>query len=148
MTAKEYLSMPNMLRKKIESDEKNLESYKDFASSISSPQFGEKSQGTHSVDAPFVHCIDKIDELEKEISAEKQKLEALTMQISAQIDMLNSEKEQRVLRYKYLMFMSIPKIASKMSYTKRWVQQLHSDALVSFEKTHPQFTPTSPLVHL
>ena len=43
MTTQEYLSMPDELHKKIVSDVRKLESYKDLASSISSPQFGEKA---------------------------------------------------------------------------------------------------------
>ena len=144
MTTQEYLSMPDELHKKIVSDVRKLESYKDLASSISSPQFGEKVQGTHSTDAPFVHYLSKIDAIEKEISVEKQKLEELKVTIDAQIDLLDSEKEQCVLRYRYLMFMRMSRIAAEMHYSKRRVQQIHAAALKIFERFHP----ISPPFHL
>lgn len=143
MTAKEYLEQPNKLRLKIKSDLKKLDSYKDLASSISSPQFEERVCGTRSVEPPFVRYLGKIDELERKIAEEKRTLEELKVTIDEQIDALASEKEQLILRYRYLMFMSMPEIAEKMSYSMRWAKQIHADALNNFERQHP----TSPLLH-
>lgn len=143
MTVKEYLNRPYILNEQIKEKMKKLESYKDLSCSFSSLGFEEKFSGTRNTDPPFVKYLGKIDELESEINADIDKLNDMKSTIDAQIDELKTFNEQLILRYRYLMFMSIPEIADKIGYTVRWTRKIHVDALQNFEKRHP----TSPLVH-
>ena len=133
MTAKEYLNMPYELHMKIKSDTRRLESFRELATSISSPQFGDKVQTDFRQEAPFVRYICMADELEHEIYADKRRLEELKDEVDRAIDTMESEKEQIVLRYRYVLLMTMPQIAEKMKYTKRRVQQIHSAALEHFK---------------
>ncbi len=48
--------------------------------------------------------------------------------------------EAMVLRYRYVMLLSMKDIARKMHYTLRWTQMIHVKSLTHFETLHP----TSP----
>lgn len=42
-----------------------------------------------------------------------------------------------ILRYRYLMFMPMNQIATKVHYTLRWTQRIHNRAIENFERVHP-----------
>lgn len=134
MTAKEYLNMPSELNKKIESDMKKLEIYRDLASSISSPQLGERVQGTRSTDPPFVKYLGKIDELQRKINADIDELVNLKLELSLQIDRITETNQALVLIYKYVQLLAWKEISKKMNYSVRWIQKIHGEALISFEE--------------
>ncbi len=137
MTAKEYLSQPLDLNRQINKKMKLLESYKALAGSISSPKFDEKVQGTRNVDPPFVQYLAKIEGLETEIAADRERLSKLVLAVDEQISRLDSETEQLVLRYRYLLFMNMQQISERLSYSKRWTRQIHAAALMNFESAPP-----------
>ena len=146
MTAKEYLNRPFTLNNQINDKLVKLECYRELSVSVSSPSFEEKFSGTRNLEPPFVRYLGKISDLEDEIKADYEKLEEMKNGIDAEIDKLEDPYEQLILRYRYLMFMTMPQIASKIHYTLRWTQQIHNRALENFQRVHgssPQFTPTS-----
>lgn len=143
MTAREYLDMPYRILKEIESKSRDMEFYKEMACSMPAIQFGDKVITSKSHDAVYEKYIEKADLLAEEIADNIEKLDEVKREIGAEIELLGKENERMVLRYKYLMFMSISKIADKMGYSERWIKSIHSDAIKSFEIQHP----TSPPVH-
>ena len=64
MTAKEYLKQAYRLDHRINSDISELGRLREMSSGISSPGFGEKVQTSHSGDAPFVKCLERIYDLD------------------------------------------------------------------------------------
>ena len=68
MTAKEYLKQAYRLDHRINSDISELGRLREMSSGISSPGFGEKVQTSHSGDAPFVKCLERIYALEEKIN--------------------------------------------------------------------------------
>lgn len=134
MTAKEYLESPRELDRKINQKLRLLESYKDLAGSISSPNFDEKVQGTRSTDPPFVRYLGKIDELQREIDADIDRLADLKCDLSFQIDRIDEIGQAVVLRYRYVQLLTWAEISEKMNYSVRWIQKIHGKALESFEE--------------
>ena len=70
MTAKEYLKQAYRLDHRINSDIAELGRLREMSSGISSPGFGEKVQTSHSGEAPFVKCLERIYDLEEKINNE------------------------------------------------------------------------------
>jgi hypothetical protein len=146
MTAKDYLNRAFILNNRINDKLIKLECYRDLSSSVSSPSFEEKFSGTRNIEPPFVRYLGKISDLEDEIKADYERLEEIKNEIDAEIDKLEDPYEQLILRYRYLMFMTMPQIATKVHYTLRWTQRIHNRGLENFERVHgssPQFTPSS-----
>ena len=53
--------------------------------------------------------------------------------------------EAIILRYRYVMLLSMKDIARKMHYTLRWTQMIHVKALTHFETLHPTSSRVRPL---
>lgn len=137
MTAKDYLNRPFILNNKINDKLIKLECYKELSTSVSSPSFEEKFSGTRNLEPPFVRYLGKISDLEEEIKADYEKLEDMKKEIDAEIDKLEDPYDQLILRYRYLMFMPMNQIATKVHYTLRWTQRIHNRAIENFERVHP-----------
>lgn len=136
MTAKDYLNRPFILNNRINDKLIKLECYRELSSSVSSPSFEEKFSGTRNLEPPFVRYLGKISELEEEIKTDYEQLEEMKNGIDVEIDKLKDPYEQLILRYRYLMFMTMPQIAAKVHYTLRWTQRIHNRALENFERVH------------
>ena len=144
MTAREYLDMPYQIVKAIESKSRDMEFYREMACSMPAIQFGDKVITSKSHDAIYAKYIERADLLAGEIADNIEKLDEIKREIGVEIDLIGNENERMVLRYKYLMFMSISKIADKMGYSERWIKSIHSDAIKSFEIQHPSSPPVHP----
>ena len=141
MEAKEYLEQPLRLEqtirsRKTEMDELRME-LENGVSSVGFEQHYSSNPNTHS---PHEYAILRITELEDQISDYRKEQVLLMSEVGHSIDLLSDVKEQQVLRYRYLNFLSVEQIARKMNYSPRWVKKLHSRALESFERGHPEFT--------
>ena len=68
MTAKEYLSQAYRLDQRIDSNIAEITRLREMACGISSPSWEEKVQTSRNTDAPFVRCLEKIMDLEKDDS--------------------------------------------------------------------------------
>ena len=63
MTAKEYLKQAYRIDHRINSDIAELGRLREMSTSISSPNLGDKVQISHSGDAPFMKCLERIYDL-------------------------------------------------------------------------------------
>ena len=144
MTAREYLDIPYQTVREIENKTRDMAFYREMACSMPAIQLGDKVITSKNNDAIYEKYIEKVDLLAREISEKRDKLNEVKSDISVKIEKLENENERMVLRYKYLMFMSVPKIADKMSYSERWIKYLHQNAIKSFERLHPSSPPVHP----
>lgn len=140
MTAADFLNQPYVLQRKIRVKEQKAKYYRELAGSVSSPGFEEHYSASRNTDAPFVKYLQKADELEGEIEEDYIRLAELKEKIDRAIDLIEDENEAMVLRYRYVMMLSMKEIARKMYYTLRWTQMIHVRAVTHFETLHP----TSP----
>ena len=137
MTAREFLNRPFHFNNRINDKRAKLECYRQMAYSVRSPSFEEHYSSSRNTDAPFVRFLEKADELEEEIREDEKELERLKTEVSIAIDKLEEPNAQILLYYRYVMFMTMPKIAVEMHYSLRWTKRLHRRALDEFERSHP-----------
>ena len=140
MEAKEFLNQVYTLKRKITVKEQKTMYYRELANSVTSPGFEEHYSASKNTEAPFVRYLQKADELRVEIKTDYLELERLKAEIDKAIEVLTDETEAMVLRYRYVILLSMKDIAKKMHYTLRWTQMIHVKALTHFEILHP----TSP----
>lgn len=137
MTSKEFLNQPYALQGKIRVKEQKAKYYRELADSVSSPGFEEHYSASRNTNAPFVKYLQKADELEREIKEDYIRLADLKGEIDRAINVIEDENEAMVLRYRYVMMLSMKEIAKKMYYTLRWTQIIHVRAVAHFETLHP-----------
>ena len=129
MTSKEYLRQAYRLDQKIHSDIEEVARLREMASSISSPQCGDKVQSTRSNDAPFVRSIEKILELESKINTEIVALVNLKEQMRTVIATVTDTDEQMVLRFRYIHNLTWEQIGNELNADARTIRRWHSTAL-------------------
>ncbi|MEG1926336.1 MAG: flagellar biosynthesis protein FliA, partial [Ruthenibacterium sp.] len=82
MTAKEYLGQAYRLNELINSHIAEIDELRAFSCSLSGSSFGERVDHTRSTDPPFVRCIAKIADMEKELNVEIDRLITLKDEIN------------------------------------------------------------------
>ncbi len=137
MTAREFLNQPFYLNNRINDKRVKLDCYRQMACSVSSPGFEEHYSSSRNTNAPFIRYLEKADELEAEIATDEKELERLKTEVSIAIDKLEEPNEQLLLHYRYVMFMTMPKIAVEMHYSLSWTKKLHRKALEDFGRRYP-----------
>ena len=105
MTAKEYLRQAYRLDHRINSDIAEMERLREMAASVGSPGFEEHYNPNRSTDAPFIHCLEKVWELQEKINKEIDRLIDLKDQMRDVIDKVDNADAQMVLRYRYILGM-------------------------------------------
>lgn len=85
---------------------------------------------SHSDLSEYVAILDKQIELLKEERLEKARC---SQKIERQIRQMEDEKEQEVLRLKYIRGMEWEEVAIEMGYTWRHTHRIHSSALKNFK---------------
>ena len=132
MTAKEYLGQAYRLNELVNSHLAEIDELRSLSCSLSGSNFGERVDHTRSTDPPFVRCITKIVDMEKELGLEIDRLIALKGEINSAIKSLGSPDERMLLRYRYVNNYSWSKIGILMNVSNRTVHRIHSSALKNF----------------
>jgi len=76
-----------------------------------------------------VRCLEKIDEIQRDVEKKVAYLVRLKEEINAAIDMLASRDEQLLLRYRYLDDFTWEEIARMLNVSLRTVHRIHGSAL-------------------
>ena len=128
MTTKEYLQQAYRLDKRINSHIREKEELMQMATSVSSPQWKEDVvQTSKSGDAPFLRTLEKMWELEEQITAEIDK-------------QVSNPDYLMVLRYRYIHNYCWERIGEELLADRRTVIRWH-DAAISQLKV-----PENPIV--
>lgn len=130
MTPKEYLRQAYRLDQKINSDLDEVNSLREMASSVSSPQLGERVQTSRNTDAPFVRCLEKIMDLEEKINKEVELLVELKKEIRSVITTVEDTDERLVLKYRYVHNYTWEQIGNELHADARTVRRWHGKALL------------------
>lgn len=80
-------------------------------------------------------CVDKLSELETELSAKAERLVSFRKEIERRIDALDSSEQKRCLRLRYLEGMTWERVSLEMGYERMQVWRIHGRAL---ENLHPE----------
>lgn len=133
MTAKEYLNQARHLDALINSRLREIDYWRDLSSSVSSTNFdGMPHSPNRPTEAPFVRCIEKIDEIQRNVEEKVAHLIQLRDEMNTQIDMMDSREEQTLLRYRYIDGFTWEEIARVMNVSLRTVHRIHGAALQNF----------------
>lgn len=132
MTAKEYLGQAKHLDTLINCRLRELDYWRDLSKSISGSNFAPHYNPNRPTEAHFVKCIEKIDEIERDIAEKVSYLVGLRDEINAAIDKLENREEQLLLRYRYLDNCSWEEISRMLCVSIRTVHRIHGTALSNF----------------
>lgn len=132
MTAHEYLSQVYVLDRKIKYDLRELENLREMSCSISSPNLGERVDGSRSQEVPFVRALERIWEQQDIINEEIKRLEAIKAEIVSEIDKVQDDDERFVLLYRYIQKMKWSDIGLELCMSEKTVRRKHKMALQKF----------------
>ena len=133
MTAKEYLNQARHLDALINCRLREIDYWRDLSSSVSGMKFdGMTHSPNRPTEAPFVRCLEKIDEIQRDVEDKVAYLVRLKEEINTAIDMLASRDEQLLLRYRYLDDFTWEEIARMLNVSLRTVHRIHGSALQNF----------------
>lgn len=133
MTAKEYLRQALRLDAMIESRLRELDYWRGLSTSVGGCRLEPNYNPNHPKEAPFVRCLYKIDEIERDINEKISHLVDLKMEIGNAIDKMDNPDEQLLLRYRYLEKRGWDEIASLLHVSERTVHRIHGTALLNFK---------------
>lgn len=133
MTAKEYLNQARHLDALINCRLREIDYWKELSSSVSGMRFyGMPHNPNRPTEAPFVRCLEKIDEIQRSVEEKIAYLVRLKEEINTAIDKLESRDEQLVLRYRYLDDCTWEEISRMLNVSLRTVHRIHGSALQNF----------------
>ena len=133
MTAKEYLNQARHLDALINCRLREIDYWKELSGSVSGMRFdGMPHSPNRPTEAPFVRCLEKIDEIQRDVAQKVELLVAIRDKINTAIDKLADRDEQMVLRYRYLDNLSWTEISMMMNVSERTVYRIHGTALQNF----------------
>ena len=133
MTAKEYLNQARHLDALINCRLREIDYWKELSSGVSGMRFdGMPHNPNRPTEAPFVRCLEKIDEIRRDVAQKVELLVAIRDKINTAIDKLADRDEQMVLRYRYLDNLSWTEISMMMNVSERTVYRIHGAALQHF----------------
>ena len=133
MTVKEYLGQAYLLDKRIKSDTLECEELRIMAQTISSPGFEEHYNSTKNTDAPYVHTLEKMMDMENKIIMEMDLLLELKKQIRDVISQVEKPEHQMILKYRYIHNYSWPKIGDMVCADTTTVQRWHNKAIAKIK---------------
>lgn len=132
MTAKEYLNQARHLDALIHCRLREIDYWRDLSSSVSGSSFEEHHNPNRPTEAPFVRCLEKIDEIQHSVEEKVAYLICLKEEINKAIDKLDNRDEQLLLRYRYLDNCTWEEIAAMLNVSIRSVHRIHGMALQHF----------------
>jgi RNA polymerase sigma factor (sigma-70 family) len=132
MTAKEYLNQARHLDALINCRLREIDYWKDLSSGVSGSSFEPHYNPNHPTEAPFVRCLEKIDEIQRSVEEKVAYLIKLRDEINSRIDMLDNREEQLLLRYRYLDGCTWEEIGRMLNVSLRTVHRIHGTALQHF----------------
>lgn len=132
MTTKEYLNQARHLDALIHCRLREIDYWRDLSSSVSGSSFEEHHNPNRPTEAPFVRCLEKIDEIQHSVEEKVAYLICLKEEINKAIDKLDNRDEQLLLRYRYLDNCTWEEIAAMLNVSIRSVHRIHGMALQHF----------------
>lgn len=132
---KEYLTGYRKACKKIESLKEQLESLREIERSIKSQQLSDMQKGSnHHQD--LSDLMVKLEDLQAQIADAITDSCKIKLEIEEALWKLDDPEEARVLRFRYIYFMTGREISSTMSYSPRQIWRLHDNAIKNLKMAH------------
>ncbi len=132
MTAKEYLSQAKRLDEAINCRLRELDYWRNLSRTVSGGGFEEHHNPNRPTEAPFVRCLEKIDEMQRDVNDRIDELVDLRKAVNAAIDAMENSEERLLLRCRYLDSLSWEDICRIMNVSLRTAHRIHGTALQNF----------------
>ena len=133
MTAKEYLLQAYLLEERIDSKLEQVEALRSLATKstaiIRSHPGGSGGNNNHMEDA-----IIKIVDMEREITAEMERMVDLKKEIAETISRVEDQALRTLLEMRYLCYRDWPEIKKALGYSNASIHRMHKQALEIVEK--------------
>ena len=127
MTTKEYLNKMRMLDRLIDSKLEQIDRLRSLSERVTTTiSFSPKGAGGAN---RTEYCIERIWQLEKEVTEDIDRLVDMKSGIRGAIDEVKNDKYKLLLECRYLCGDTWERIAEKMEIEVRWVYELHGRAL-------------------
>lgn len=135
MTAKEYLRQLKRADEQLKSLIEARNEMERARTFMKSPQFGgTRVQTSPSGDPPWFPDLEKWDKATAKIDAKWDKVCELKQEVVDKINGLQDARHIKLLRLRYVMYMSLDDIADEMGYTGDYIRKLHGRALDAFAR--------------
>lgn len=132
MTAKEYLLQYRRLRAKERSVREAMQEAHELAGALKSPSL---SGMPHSgVMRDLSDAIEKCDLIDRKYAAVLAEVLRTRERIEASIEMLGDDRQEAVLRMRYISGKSWQRIAQEMAYDERTIYRIHGAGLRSLQE--------------
>lgn len=136
MTAKEHLQTAYSIQKRIDRLEALRQSIRDELYSLGSPAGNmdkDKVQTSMNGDT-MLRLVAKVDEVERDIITEIERLTVAKRTILNEIERIPNENYKQLLYDRYICCLRWEKIALDRDKGVRWIYRMHGKALNAFEK--------------
>lgn len=139
MNGKMYLNRVRTMCICINTRLRQLEELNAMKTAIGSPsRTGDPVQTSKSGEAPYARTVERIAELEQEITQMIADYGNLKSRIISEIGELENPVYVDLLMRRYVQYERFEQIAYQMSYSYDRVRHLHGMALKAFEEAHPE----------
>lgn len=128
MNAKEYLSQPYQMDRRIRSKERQLDALKASTSCVSPTYGGEGGHG-NGISSPVEYAALRIVSLSNEIEEDRKSLAAMLLEVGSVINRLDNPEHIELLTMRYIMFLRWEDIICRMGYAQNTVFRKHREAL-------------------
>ena len=132
---KEYLAGYRKACKKIESLKEQLESLLEIEQSVRSQQLLDMPKGSNR-HQDLSDLMVKLEDLQAQIADAIMESCKIKLEIEEMLWKLEDPEEARVLRFRYIYFMTGKEISSTMSYSPRQIWRLHDNAIKNLKMAH------------
>ena len=123
-SVKEFLSQVKTQKNRTLYLEQDVRYLNEAMVSLGGPSFGVKSSGGMKERAGFVAFVERKEQKERQLIAERERLADLIVQAERVIETVPDMKVRRMLKLYYLEDKSVADIASEMNYSKQHVNRL------------------------
>lgn len=138
MRAKEYLSQIRVKDAKIDVWIREKEDMWRRMRSLNSPKYDGVSVQSSKDPDKYGAMWAKIDAKERKINKEIDALVDAKKKIMKEIQDIQDERLMEILMRRYVSCQKLEDIAKEMNYTHQWIRELHGQALLEFERVHPE----------
>lgn len=134
VTAKQYLKQAYKLNERIKDKEERIAYLKSSSISVGAIDYSkERVQTSPSGDAPFVHQIMIISELEEKLNKDLNELKRLQSEINKAVDEVKDVNCSLLLSKRYILMKTWEQIAEEMNYSVMQIHRIHKKALSLFK---------------
>lgn len=124
-----YLSRYKDAEQELKSIVRERNHWQEMASNVSKGSLEPHYESNRNIQAPYVRCVEAVDELNLKIADKMDKLFTLRCEISDAIDSVSSIDSREVLACRYLCCMTWEDICSELKISEKTARRRHNKGI-------------------